>query len=100
VLILVAMSNQHATTADEKSAKPAPVPTPDVLDLNQLAADLRVSTRTIARWVKLRADPLPAARPGGHRLIFLRANVYAWLARQRAKPRVRPLRSNRGKATA
>ncbi len=59
-----------------------------------------ISERTAARWINRPHDPLPAARPGGRRLLFLRSSVLDWLARQQmsaAAPRtVKRLRKRSG----
>jgi len=74
------------------------VPTADIVTIDQLAVDLRVSRRTVSRWLRLRNDPLPGCAPGGHKLVFLRSAVYAWIERQRTKPRARQLRRARAQA--
>ncbi len=58
------------------------IPLPEVGTIDDVATALGISKRTISRWIRRAHDRLPHARPGGRRLIFTRAAVLAWLARQ------------------
>ena len=66
-----------------------------ILDVEDIAKLLGVDERTIRRWRRLPRDPLPASRLGPRRLVFVEADVMAWVVRQREKPPVRALRAVR-----
>jgi excisionase family DNA binding protein len=70
------MSPREPTSA---RIEPASEPAPAYLTLYEVAGLLRVSTRTVERWV--RTDPtLPVLRLGGV-VRFPRARLERWLAR-------------------
>jgi excisionase family DNA binding protein len=55
----------------------------DYLTAEQLAEELRISSRTLARWRAL--DEAPPAVRVGRRILYRRSTVAAWLAhRERA----------------
>lgn len=59
----------------------------DYLTRDELAAELRVTTRTIARW-ELQPDGLPSTTLGGRKL-YRRASVLAWIEGREKKPNPR-----------
>ncbi len=53
----------------------------EYLDEDQLAAELGVCVRTLARWRRLREAPTPTRL--GRRLLTSRADIKVWLASRR-----------------
>jgi excisionase family DNA binding protein len=54
------------------------------LTLDQLAAELGRSPRTVQRWLSLREGPIRARRKVGRSVYFRRQDVVAWLAAEPA----------------
>ena len=60
------------------------VNTHDLLTADDLADTIRVSKRTIIRW---RSEGRgPAYVKAGHRVLYKRADVMAWLERRKVEP--------------
>ena len=59
-------------------------PLPQLLTTDEVAEVLRVTPETVRRRVS--AGLIPALRPGGHRLVFRRADIEALLADAEVTP--------------
>ncbi len=66
----------------------------DFFTREELAAELGVTTRTVARWQVLRIGP--PITPVGRRILYRKSSLASWLAAQESKS-ARPQRAARNR---
>src|SRR5262245_10646409 len=74
-------------------------PSKEVLTLAAVALLFGVSIRTVHRWRRLRARPLPVTRIG-RTILCVRSDLFAWLRAHQEKPSLTSPRGTRRKAPA